>query len=632
MSLLGRKVVGSQIKKYIQLIGWILALIAILVIIGWIFDIILFKSLLPNLTPMNPLTALTFIVGGYWLIQFNEKQYKRSSALSALFILFVGTIHFLSYLLEIDSIRFDDLIFQNKIENSLINSHMAPISTVLFVFSGITMLSAQSKRKWLVWIHQTMSIATFIIAYASTLGYIYGSDSAYVVEGVSTIALSTAILFLLMSIGLFLSNVSQGLPKLFVSMLEGSVLFRRGIIFILIFTSLLGYLRIKGELLGLYSTERGAELFTVVLTITGFVAVYFYALILNNKQKRSIQLERQLKQNELKFRTLVSSLREGVASIDYEGRILYCNPSYCKILGYKEEELIGKVVVDMIIPIERRKEFYERLESRKLGISENYQTEIIKKTGEKITIEIKSNTLSDYENNGVAYVVSINDITEEIRQLEDIKAFSSSAAHDLNNPINKIMTVVDLVDPSTLNEENREFLQMVKTTVLNMKVLTQDLLTFSRLGKQPLEKAEVNLNSVVEEVIKQQKPFDFKGTIQLNPLQNAFGNEAALKQLFNNLISNAFKYSSKKENPAIEIGSYQKENQVFYYVKDNGVGLNAEQMKTLFTPFKRYHSKFEGNGLGLAIVKRIIDKHGGTIFAESDTDKGLTFHFTLSHN
>lgn len=442
MSLPAHKLLGSQIKKYIQSIGWILALIAILVIIGWIFDIILLKSLLPNLTPMNPLTALTFIVGGYWLIQFNEKQYKRSSTISALFILFVGTIHFLSYLLEIDSIRFDDLIFQNKIENSLINSHMAPITTVLFVFSGITMLSAQSKRKWLVWIHQTMSIATFIIAYASTLGYIYGRDSAYVVEGVSTIALSTAILFLLMSTGLFLSNVSQGLPKLFVSMLEGSVLFRRGIIFILIFTSLLGYLRIKGELLGLYSTERGAELFTVVLTITGFVAVYFYALILNNKQKRSIQLERQLKQNELKFRTLVSSLREGVASIDYEGRILYCNPSYCKILGYKEEELIGKVVVDMIIPIERRKEFYERLESRKLGISENYQTEIIKKTGEKITIEIKSNTLSDYENNGVAYVVSINDITEEIRQLEDIKAFSSSAAHDLNNPINKIMTVV----------------------------------------------------------------------------------------------------------------------------------------------------------------------------------------------
>ncbi|MBT9484673.1 ATP-binding protein [Sediminibacterium sp.] len=86
----------------------------------------------------------------------------------------------------------------------------------------------------------------------------------------------------------------------------------------------------------------------------------------------------------------------------------------------------------------------------------------------------------------------------------------------------------------------------------------------------------------------------------------------------------------KKKIPEIEIGSYKKEGQIYYFVKDNGVGLNEEQMKTLFTPFKRYHSKFEGNGLGLAIVKRIIDKHGGNIFAESDTDKGLTLHFTLS--
>lgn len=283
---------------------------------------------------------------------------------------------------------------------------------------------------------------------------------------------------------------------------------------------------------------------------------------------------------------------------------------------------MGKLVIDTIMPIERRKN----------GIFENYQTEVIRKEGEKIIIDIKSNSLLDEQGPNIAYVVSINDITEEIRQLEDIKAFSSSAAHDLNNPINKIMTVVNLVDPKTLNEENREFLQMVKTTVQNMKVLTQDLLTFSRLGKQPLDKTEVNLQHLVEEVIKQQQPLDFKGTVQLNTLPNALGNEAALKQLFNNLLSNAFKYSSKKENPAVEIGSYQKENQTFYYVKDNGVGLNQEQMKTLFTPFKRYHSKFEGNGLGLAIVKRIIDKHGGSIFAESDTNKGLTFHFTLSHN
>jgi len=622
----------SKRVKYLHVLGWSISILSALVIVGWLFNIVLFKSLSANLTPMNPLTAITFMAGGFWLIQFDEFQNKKTTTISAGFVFFVGFIHFISYLFSIDFIRFDHFLFQNKIEESAINAHMAPITTLLFTFSGITMLSGQSKLKWQVWTHQTLSIITFVLAYASILGYLYGRDSAYRVEGVSTIALSTAILFLVFSIGLFLSNVQQGLPKLFASILEGSILFRRVTIFMLIFPPILGYLRIKGAQLHLFTAEFGSELFTMILTFAVFILIYNYAHLLNNKQKTSLALEKKLIQSERKFRDLVGSLKEGVGSIDFNGKLIYCNPSYCKILGYTEEELMGKVVVDMIIPIERRKEFYERLERRKNGISENYQTEVIRKDGEKIIIDIKSNSLVDEQGSNIAYVVSINDITEEIRQLEDIKAFSSSAAHDLNNPINKIMTVVDLVDPKTLNEENREFLQMVKTTVLNMKVLTQDLLTFSRLGKQPLDKTEVNLQHLVEEVIKQQQPLEFKGSVKLYTLPNAFGNEAALKQLYNNLLSNAFKYSSKKENPAIEIGSYQKEHQTFYYVKDNGVGLNQEQMKTLFTPFKRYHSKFEGNGLGLAIVKRIIDKHGGSIYAESDTDKGLTFHFTLSHN
>lgn len=618
--------------KYLKWLGVILMSLAGLVLVGWEFNITVLKSFSVEMTAMNPLTAITFIVAGWWLCSYKENNSKNTLAIAAIFILIVGLVHSAAYLFLLDSIRFDDLLFRQKVESSYINSHLAPTTAVLFLLSGIIMLSNSSKIPVLLKLRNLLSLLIFIVSYASILGYLYGRDSAYRVEGISTIALSTGILFLLVSIGLFLSNIKHGLPKLFVSILEGSSLFRKVTLFMLVFPPFLGYLRILGEKRGLYSHEYGSELFTMILTFIVFILIYNYAHLLNNKQKTSIALEKQLKQSERKFRELVSSLKEGVASIDYEGRLIYCNPSYCKILGYKEKELIGNVVVDMIIPIERRKEFYERLERRKKGISENYQTEIIRKDGEKIIIDIKSNSLIDDQGSTVAYVVSINDITEEIRQLEDIKAFSSSAAHDLNNPINKIMTVVDLVDPQTLNEENREFLQMVKATVSNMKVLTQDLLTFSRLGKQPLEKAEVHLQILVEEVIKQQKPLDFKGTVQLNTLPNALGNEAALKQLFNNLLSNAFKYSSKKENPAIEIGSYQKEHQTFYYVKDNGVGLNQEQMKTLFTPFKRYHSKFEGNGLGLAIVKRIIDKHGGTIFAESDTDKGLTFHFTLSHN
>jgi len=625
------------IKKrllYLAALGYTLQLVALMVLIGWQFNITILKSFTPDMTAMNPLTALTFILSGFWFIKLKKsKQMSGFTEMSiAAAIILIGLIHSLSYLLHIDWIRFDHYLFKNKLESSTINAHMAPITAILFTLCGFNIISIEVWQKWILKLRSFFSIVIFIISYASILGYVYGRDSAYRVEGISTIALSTAILFLLLSTGLFLTNIKTGTPKLFASLLEGSTFLRRSTLLILFLPPVLGYFRLRGEHLGLYDTEMGTELYTIALTIIAFILIYTYANLLNKKQKVSIALEKKLSESERKFRELINSLKEGVGSIDYEGRLIYCNQSYCNILGYTEKELIGQVVVDMIIPIERRKEFYERLERRKKGISENYQTEIIRKDGEKIIIDIKSNSLMDEHGSRVAYVVSINDITEEIRQLEDIKAFSSSAAHDLNNPINKIMTVVDLVDPSTLNEENREFIQMVKSTVLNMKVLTQDLLTFSRLGKQPLEKANVDLQVLVAEVIKQQQPLDFKGTIQLHNLPNAYGNEAALKQLFNNLLSNAFKYSSKKDKPEIEIGSYQKEHQTYYYVKDNGVGLNEDQMKTLFTPFKRYHSKFEGNGLGLAIVKRIVDKHGGTIFAESDTDKGLTFHFTLSHN
>lgn len=227
----------------------------------------------------------------------------------------------------------------------------------------------------------------------------------------------------------------------------------------LVFPPFLGYLRVIGEKKGLYSTEFGIELHTIVFTLVIFILVYFYANLLNKKQHASILLETQLAESESKFRKLVASLREGVASIDYSGKVVYCNPSYCQILGYSESELVGSTVIEMLIPIERREAFIERLARRKSGIQEDYQTEVIRKDGEKIIIDIKSNALLNEQGNNESYVVSITDITDEIRKIEDIKAFSSIAAHDLNSPINKIMTVVDLVDPDSLTEENKEFLQ-----------------------------------------------------------------------------------------------------------------------------------------------------------------------------
>lgn len=451
--------------KYIRASGILIITIGFFNLIGWQFDITLLKSFSSDITSMNPLTAITFIAAGLWLNFYKEEKANNKTIFLGIFVLLVGILHSLADFFSLEILRFDHFIFQHKVESSYINSHLAPTTAVLFVLSGSIMISSHSQNKWVLNFRQLLSIIVFAIGYSSVLGYLYGRDSAYRVEGVSTIALSTAIVFLLLSVSLFLCNIMHGMPKLFASILEGSALLRRVSFFMLVFPPFLGYLRIVGEKKGLYSTEIGIELHTIIFTLVIFILVYFYANLLNNKQKASIILEHQLAESEKKFKKLVASLREGVASIDYNGKVVYCNPSYCTILGYSEEELVGSVVVEMIIPQDRRAIFLERLKNRKLGIQEDYQTEVIRKDGEKIIIDIKSNALFNDQGSSDAYVVSITDITDEIRKIEDIKAFSSIAAHDLNSPINKILTVVDLVDPSSLNEENKEFLQMVRTTI-----------------------------------------------------------------------------------------------------------------------------------------------------------------------
>ena len=502
--------------KYIHFIGLIIVLIGCLILIGWQFDITILKSFSSEITSMNPLTAITFIASGIWLYLFKENKLNVKTLSLGIFVLLIGVMHSIAHQFSFEFLRLDHLLFTKKVDASSINSHLAFTTSVLFTLSGIIMISSHAQKKWILNLRQILSIIVFALAYSSILGYLYGRDSAYRVEGVSTIALSTAIVFLLLSVSLFLCNIMEGIPKLFASILDGSTLLRRVSFFMLVFPPFLGYLRIIGEKKGLYSTEFGIELHTIVFTLVIFILVYFYANLLNKKQQASLFLETQLAESESRFRKLVASLREGVASIDYEGKIVYCNPSYCQILGYSETELVGSTVIEMIIPADRRATFIERLSSRKKGIQEDYQTEIIRKDGEKIIIDIKSNALFNDLGTSDVYVVSITDITDEIRKIEDIKAFSSIAAHDLNSPINKILTVVDLVDPNSLNEENKEFLQMVRTTIVSMKTLTQDLLAFSRLGTQALEKATVNINAIVQEVCKQQMPLDFKGQVNIH--------------------------------------------------------------------------------------------------------------------
>ena len=175
-------------------------------------------------------------------------------------------------------------------------------------------------------------------------------------------------------------------------------------------------------------------------------------------------------------------------------------------------------------------------------------------------------------------------------------------------------------------------LSYIQHSAEKMGKLIDDLLIFARSGKQALQKTGIDMNVLINDVLNDLKrTVHYRAELKINSLLPAEGDYSLIKQVVINLVSNAIKYSSKKEAPLIEITSELKETQVVYTIKDNGEGFDMKYADKLFGVFQRLHThaEFEGTGVGLAIVQRILNKHGGKVYATAEVGKGASFSFTL---
>ena len=233
-----------------------------------------------------------------------------------------------------------------------------------------------------------------------------------------------------------------------------------------------------------------------------------------------------------------------------------------------------------------------------------------------------------------------NKIIERTAQLEtaneELESFSYSVSHDLRAPLRGIHGYTRILFEDFGNELSdgaKRVMNKIMGNAKKMGQLTDDLLEFSRLGRKELTKMNLSMNEMVseiyEELKKNEDPRDI--TFNINNLPLSFADSITMKQVWVNLISNSLKYSKRKEKTIIEIGSQIKEDEIIYYIKDNGAGFDMRYADKLFGVFQRLHSEeeFEGTGVGLAIVQRIISKHGGRIWAESTVNEGATFYFSL---
>jgi light-regulated signal transduction histidine kinase (bacteriophytochrome) len=231
-------------------------------------------------------------------------------------------------------------------------------------------------------------------------------------------------------------------------------------------------------------------------------------------------------------------------------------------------------------------------------------------------------------------------VVERTAQLQvvndELEAFSYSVSHDLRSPLRHIKGFMEQLQKNlgpSLTGENLACLAKVHTATKRMGNLIDDLLAFSHIGRSDLQKAEVNLDWLIREVLGDFKVeiTERKIVVEVRPLSPVQADRALLRMVLANLISNAVKFTGQRADPKIEIGSTLGDGETVIFVRDNGAGFDSQYAGKLFGVFQRLHSheQFEGTGIGLANVQRIIHRHGGRVWAEGVVDAGATFYFSV---
>jgi signal transduction histidine kinase len=279
---------------------------------------------------------------------------------------------------------------------------------------------------------------------------------------------------------------------------------------------------------------------------------------------------------------------------------------------------------------QKLKQLYGELEAKSKGLEEAYQ-KLYEREQNILESDVRIQQLNlNLEKKVEQRTAQLNASNQEL------EAFTYSVSHDLRAPLRAIDGYAKILEEdynSRIDAHGKHLLAVITRNARYMGSLIDDLLEFSKTSRSELIKSRFNTEDEVKRIASNLMGLEKNRNVEIDikVLEACCGDIAMLRQVWTNLISNALKYTRKTEAAKIEIGSFRLENEIQYYIQDNGIGFSMEYTDKLFGVFQRLHKKeeFEGTGVGLALVKSILDRHDGKIWVEAAINKGATFHFSL---
>lgn len=413
--------------------------------------------------------------------------------------------------------------------------------------------------------------------------------------------------------------------------------------------------------------KKGDDLWLKIIGNNQLKNEVIRAIICNCSDITSLmKAEDNLIKAHLELDKLFSSVNENLFSVSMpDHRLIQMSPACEKIYGYPPSVFFEQPMMwyEMIIPEDKHivdanypkvhkgepvlHQYRIRHSDGSIRWLESNLSPTLDGRGQLIRIDGMTRDISEIKRAEEDLKKLNEELEERVRQRtadielanKDLEAFSYSVSHDLRTPLRSINGYAKLLMKNkkiTFSEEDKEYLEGIVKQTNYMASLIENMLRLSKLGEMAINRQKGSMKELVEEVALELKAMGDaeKIDIKLKVIEPAHHDPALMRQVWVNLISNAIKYSAKKDKTLIEIGSAVKDSGVTYYIRDNGVGFSMEYADKLFEVFQRLHpsSDFEGTGIGLSIAHRIIRKHGGKLWAEGKEGEGATFYFELPVN
>jgi PAS domain S-box-containing protein len=353
--------------------------------------------------------------------------------------------------------------------------------------------------------------------------------------------------------------------------------------------------------------------------------------------------EAAMKESEDRFRTLANNISQLAWMADEKGWIFWYNQRWYDYTGTTLQEMEGWGWQKVHHPEHVEKVTEKFKHSVETGEVWEDTFPLRAKDGNYRWFLSRAVPIQDTQGNVIRWFGTNTDINEQLKTEEELRrysaeleAFNYSVSHDLRQPLRALESFSDLLTSEyrdKLDENGREYVNRINKASQYMYQLTDDMLKLSRINRADMYRDNINLTEIAQSILNELKSSQPERKIEIKITAGIMvtGDKNLLTIATRNLLENACKFTSKCPEARIEIGKIEKDGEKVYFIRDNGIGLDMRYKDKLFQPFQRLTTdrSYSGTGIGLAIVQRVIHRHGGRIWAESELDKGATFYFTL---